>query len=441
VRDISVANDSDLKAREGNISIWTLNKYRLKIESKDNKNILNNSSHISDITISENDFDVLKSKILVYSDEWDEIYIDLVWTKISTGAQLKYQPQNTTHNIEFETRINTKTWITLPSSINDIKPWLQIDKATISYTLDDREVKYYLSPENLWIANGDKIGLNSKVEITTINPLPITKTNLQEFLWVRVIWWIQGWWNSEFTGQKQNISSIASLESRTQIRKNAYTYTNSMTDWQIVNWVKYVDLSLKPAWSKNYKIEENPTYETLVVKNGNVIIDWDLNKNNKVLWIIVLRDGFNVQEDYKTTWNVYVLPNVQKINAIIYADGGLISIKEIKNDQAVLYETDSTERTQNLNKQLYMNGSLFTRNTIWWAVLTNQTNGEYTLPWWWKTTDFNLALQYDLNYTRRWKKWCEQKIEAGKQVCVYNEPFIIKYDSRIQTTPPKLFGN
>jgi hypothetical protein len=333
------------------------------------------------------------------------------------------------HNIGFETRINTSSWAkTMPKN-----PWLQIDKATISYKLAGKDVKYYIWPDG----QQDKATLLWWVlKATEIYPVTL---QWWEFLWIRVIWWIQGWWNSEFTWQKQNISSISSMETRTQIRKNAYTYTNSMKSGDVVNWVKYVvwDIVLP---------ELDMNYETLVVKNGNVIIKWNLNLNNtKLLWIIVLKDGYSVTEDWKNSWNVYVTPSVQKINAIIYADGWLISVWLDDKNEIVLYDTDSTTRTQQLNRQLYMNWSLFTRNTIWWAVLTNQTNEKYTLPWWAKTNDFNLALQYDLNYIRRWGALCESawwlKPNQTPEKCNYEEPFIIKYDPRIQTTPPKLFKN
>jgi hypothetical protein len=419
-----------------NINLWTLQQYRLQINNKDNKGILNNSERVtSDITISNN----LVSKILEYS-EGD--YIKLNETKLSTWAKLIYKPQNAlSYNIEFQTRVETKTWVTLPTKITEIEPWVQIKEATISYTLDEKSVKYYLSPEDGWVTKWDNMSPPPKVQITTNNPIPITKTNPVEFLWVRVIWWIQWWGNSEFTWQNQNISSISSMESRTQIRKNAYTYTSSMTKWQIVNWVRYEEWNVA-IWGETWDLN----YETLVVKNGNVIINWNLNtNNNKLLWIIVIKDGYSVTEDWENSWNVYVTPEVQNINAIIYADWWLISVQDYTDNKVTFYDIDSTARSQQLWRQLYMNWSLFTRNTIWWAVLTNQTDWKYTLPWWTKTTEFNLALQYDLNYVRRWKGSCGDawwvKPNQTPEECIYAEPFIIKYDPRVQTTPPKLFEN
>jgi hypothetical protein len=57
---------------------------------------------------------------------------------------------------------------------------------------------------------------------------------------------------------------------RTAIRRNATLYITNMANGQTVNGVKFVDKSKDT--DKNYVIELNPTYETLIVKNGNVLI-------------------------------------------------------------------------------------------------------------------------------------------------------------------------
>jgi hypothetical protein len=406
------------------VTLWTLSKYRLAIKR------MTNITLGSQISISDDKEDEFKNTIKKYWEDAD--IITLTWTKLLINSwSLKYDYNTaSSHNIEFETRITTLSWaIKIPEV-----PWLQVDKATISYKLWNKDVKYYLSPTYIW----DKITPQPTIlKIKEPYSNPITE-QWWEFQWVRVIWWIQGWGNSEFTWQSQNISNISSMEARTHIRKNAYTYINSMKNWDIVNWVRYVEWDVELQWE--------PDYETLVVKNGNVIIRWHLNTNNKVFWIIVLKDGYSVTEDWKNSWNVYVTPGVQKVNAIIYADWGFISIQDYINKEAILYESDSTTRTQQLWKQLYMNWSLFTRNTIWWAILANQIDEKYTLPWWAKTLGFDIALQYDLNYVRRWKgscenAWWEKNPSQTSSECIYNEPFIIKYDPRVQTTPPKLFGN
>jgi hypothetical protein len=82
-----------------------------------------------------------------------------------------------------------------------------------------------------------------------------------------------------------------------------------------------------------------------------------------------LKDGYDVKSDYKSDkwWNIYVASNVKNINAVIYADWWLIS----SDSSWVPYEEDKFVRTDDLQKQLIMKWTLFTRNTIWWAILAS----------------------------------------------------------------------
>ena len=312
---------------------------------------------------------------------------------------------------KFETRINSSIYAT---ELNK-NPWLQVILPVISYTLGWETVRYYLSAYDYG---------NDKTPITL---------NWDKFLWVKIIWWLQWAWKYEFTGQNKNISNLYPSDLRTQIRKRAYDYISSMSGGTIINKVKYVNWNITLSWSQDY--------ETLVVKNGNVTINWNLNTSGtsgKKLWIIVLKDNYNTSIWYNWSWNVLVTPNVKKINAMIYADGWFMSAD---NDWKI-YATDSTERTNDLQKQLIMNWVMFTRNTIWWAQFGWVKNGwTYILPGWTKTQSFDKAMVYDLNYIRRWNDWCDNNTIPNwcKDAWEYEEWFIIKYDSRIQTDPPKLF--
>ena len=49
---------------------------------------------------------------------------------------------------------------------------------------------------------------------------------------------------------------------------------------------------------------------------------------------------------------------------------------------------------------------------------------------------------YDLNYIRRWNVWCDKSSPRNwncDDAWEYKQWFVIMYDSRIQTSPPKLF--
>lgn len=219
---------------------------------------------------------------------------------------------------------------------------------------------------------------------------------------------------SDITWQEENFSDLSLGETRAQIRKNAYSQIATMTPNTEANGIKYVE------W-QNYVVETNPNYETLVVKNWNVIFNkTKINEDNSKLWIIVLKDNYKVGSDYNNKWNIYVANNVEYIWASIYADGALRSAKY----------NGSSYNDLELNTKLKMYGSLFTRNTIWGAVLWWE---QYTIPGWQITSNFDLAEKYDLNYVRKIDKVCSGNPED-------NYSFVIEYNPSIQTNPPKLFS-
>jgi hypothetical protein len=80
-----------------------------------------------------------------------------------------------------------------------------------------------------------------------------------------------------------------------------------------------------------------------------------------------------------------------------------------------------------LNKKLYLKGGIFTRNTVWGAV---SAGSDYVLPGGSTTTNLELARIYDLNYMRRAHTCWE----------IDDYSFLVEYDSRIQSTPPKWFS-
>jgi hypothetical protein len=85
-----------------------------------------------------------------------------------------------------------------------------------------------------------------------------------------------------------------------------------------------------------------------------------------------------------------------------------------------------------LTTRLTINWSLFTRNTIWWSI--TWTSGKILLPGWQEARtdeDKNLALYYDLNNVRLW--W-------NKSCDADDYTILIKYNSMIQTNPPKGFS-
>lgn len=331
-----------------------------------------------------------------------------------TSAQWVSNVDNLNAKVQnFKARIDTSA-----SATSLGIPWLKIADGSnqtpieISYTLDGRLVTNYLSEDDL--------PASRKV-------LSVENTQ-KAFLWVKVLWALQWSGKQTITGQKSNFSDISKSDARTSIRKSAYEYIKNMTSGTTFNGVKYVVWDISISWIQDY--------ETLIVKDGNVKITGDLYPSTtyKKLWIIVLKDSYKVEDGFNGKWNVLVYPNVKLINAVIYADGGLISSDSSGN----VYTTDTTTRSNALSKQLVINGTLFTRNTIGWAILAGWS---YILPWWSTISDFNKAMVYDLNYVRRGSNDCDKNSNTTcTDTWEYSDVFVIKYDSKIQLSPPKVFN-
>lgn len=357
IATLTVVDDSSLK-------IWTLQKIRLNV-----------SKHSS---VSS-----LPYTILDYTESFS----------LSSDNYIIQNKQKLS-NIEANLRVNYKSNETVEDVILESKP-------QISYSLWWENILYYINSLEDW-DNYDPISLFT-----------------DRFKWVKIIWLMQTYGKQIHTGQWVNISEIGAPTIRTTLKMNAY----ELIAWlkpslKSLNWVLYVNWDYHIHWDLVDSVGKN--YETLIVKNGNVYIDWNLNTWDKKLWIIVLRDNWSAIEK----WNIYIHKDVTLVKSDIFAEWSFISYWWDSWSDKISNYSDSNTRTSSLNKQLIMYWTLFTRNTIWWAIIWN--TGKYILPWWSETTDFNKAVMYDLNYTRRWNTWCDKN---WNWVCTdsteYDEPFVI----------------
>lgn len=313
---------------------------------------------------------------------------------------------NNTAGTTFSARLNTSSW----ARSLEPNPWIKVTTPIIRYNLWWQNVSYYLTS---WDSANDSSAIT---------------TNWASFAWIKVLWTSQSSGKADITMQTTNNSNLYPSNLRTPLRKNAYNFIKDLRSWDVFNKVKYVEWDITIFWNQSADIE------TLVVKNWNVTISSDFNTENKIFWIIVLKDSYDLNNWFNGKWNVYIMPDVQKVNAAIYADGWIISVQENWSP----FQTDSSDRSNKLNKQLILNWSFFTRNTIWWSIFSW---GNYILPGWGKTSNFDLAMQYDLNYLRRWNSWCDTNWNWNCTDTWENrEPVIIKYNSKLQSTPPKLFS-
>lgn len=284
---------------------------------------------------------------------------------------------------------------------------------------------------NLWWYNVQYALTNSNMP-TDNSPLSLAAGS---FLWVKIIWSLQWDWKQNLTGQEDNFSDLSKYENRKVIKEIAYNlikwreprYFNHPPEY--INGVRYVSWDISISWDQ--------AYETLVVIDWSVTIIWDLNPSWNKFWIIVLKDWYSVENDFSSLWNIFINSNVKFIDAMIYADGWLISTNSLWS----IYDSDSVSRTSDLQEQLVLKWSIFTRNTIGWAILSG-TN--YILPGWKNLSnsdlDFNKAMMYDLNYIRRWNNWSTSIPQSIHNWWNTTNPFVIVEKPENKLNPPKWFS-
>lgn len=366
---------------------WTLSIVNAskKLEIWPSLNMLLNVIAKSNLSIySINDF---SSSIIL----WDNTNHEFV-----NFPSLVINSDNKKYNFSIDAK--TDAWINIaPKIITNPNP-------VISYVLWWKSVKYYIN-------NTEDPAITSNLFIDWIS--------WNQISWVKIIWTSQTSGKAAVTNKIVNFSDLSKSTMRSVIKRNASIITKWLTEWKILNWVIYYNWDTKISEIKNLS-----DVETLVIKNWNLIIDRNLMKEK--FGIIVTRDD-NSKENL---WNIYVIPGVTYISAIIYADWWIIS----SNNNWIPYTSDTDTRTNDLSNQLVIKWSTFTRNTIWWAV--KGTSGKYILPGWTLTSDFNKAMMYDLNYVRRSNDWWDLNKDKNNN---NSNNVVIIYNSIIQTNPPKWF--
>ncbi len=354
-----------------------------------------------------------------------------MWLSIITKSSLSfYEINNFKDDIKLASNDHVfKKWPTSIIDSNNLKYSFTIDAANttwlnnapgielsnnpvISYTIDLKNIKYYIN--------------------TSTNPNNNDKLSLlwvKWISWIKVVWTSQTSWKSATTNNIVNFSDLSKSTMRASVKKNAAIITKWMKSWDLVNKVLYYDLTNSTDKNIEYSNIKSKDFETLVIKNWNFIINENINKEK--LWIIVLKDWYNVSLDYNKIWNIYITPDVTYIKASIYADGWLIS----SNSSGNPYISDTDIRTNALENQLVIKWSILTRNTIGWAV---NAGWQYILPGWQETSVFDQAMIYDLNYLRRSNNWWGSQKDKNNN---NSNNVVIIYNPSIQTNPPKWFSS
>lgn len=287
--------------------------------------------------------------------------------------------------------------------------WIKMNP-NISYSIDWNTAKYVLTDDFVWNNTNELVLWWAKIT------------------WVKIIWLSQAYWKQSITNTANvNFSNIWAIDLKTAIKKNVAVFDKVAKEWVNIytsNWHKYYYKKVNSTNVNLSSLNLSSDIETLVIRNGNLVIDQDIN--NK-LWIIVTKDDLSNDN----IWNVFVKQDVKLIKSFIYADGWFISL-DSTNTWVSGYQ-DSYERSINLSSQLVMIWSLFSKNTIGWAILWS--TWKYSLPGWQTTILNDKAIMYDLNYIRRWNAWWNSS--PLNTLNKWNtDPFIIIYDSTFQSNPP-----
>ncbi len=296
-----------------------------------------------------------------------------------------------------------------------VVPEVQV-KPIISYKINWVPVNYYLSPD-----------------IDPLNNTPLSVV-WNKFIGVKIVWLSQWHWKQRLTWWPLNSSKILLYSVRNNIRRKALKVISSLKSWEVYNNIKYVEWNIK-ASDINNDISANK-YDTIIIKNWNLIVDTDLNPMWKKLGIIVLRDDPDNLNDF-SEWNILIMPNVWFINAVIYADGSLFSVDYNANP----LKKDTVKRYTLLKKQLIFKWRLIVRNTIWGAILWSEE--KFVLPGGKKLSnskeDFEKAMIFDLNYIRTGNEWRDKNGNWILDKWEYKAPFVIIYDPKFILNPPHLF--
>ena len=189
--------------------------------------------------------------------------------------------------------------------------------------------------------------------------------------------------------------------------------------------------------------------KTIVIEDGNLLIRGDIEYAGPTDSLGLILINSNIGEKPKTG-NIFINKDVKKFVGTYFADGSLTStiktgvptsIPNILTDEI---DRDAAGLENVLNKQLLLEGTLFTKNTLGGAMLGE---GNLQNPWG-AESDLDEAQKYDLHFVRRYSPLLfsdEEKVNY----CVISETecdpegssFLIRPDNRVQFFPPPGFSS
>lgn len=220
-----------------------------------------------------------------------------------------------------------------------------------------------------------------------------------------------------------------------QIRKNVWLLTRNLS-WDYLNGIKPVRdaLIFQVSWWPPVRVSEifstiqRYDVRSLIVIGTDLIIDLDYTwlSWSSSRGIIVLKN------DEWYGGDVYITREVWLIQAMIFAEWSLMS-GESKTD---LYNDTAIKITSLPNRQLYIRGSLASRNTLW-GVLSSSIAPVCPYS---TTCTLNDVMKYDFNYFRSFvASPSDSTLRSYKDASLDAYSMIIEIDANAMFNPPPGF--
>ncbi len=234
-----------------------------------------------------------------------------------------------------------------------------------------------------------------------------------------------------YVDTSNSLGAVNSADLRNRIRKNVALLIRNREnpEDQIIGRFKYVKGDKK--LSELMALPDKNDWDTLVIQWGNLIIDQNFNTGaiGAKLADLIHKGIIVFANDTRTAGgNIYITPNVSFIWWALFAEESVMSA----NSSWTPYTVSNSARTKDLSNQLVFYGGIYSKNTIWWAVLADVTTGKYILPWGTNITNVTLndAVRYDLAFLRMANQWQNILLNGGR-----NEFVVILADTRNITDP------
>ncbi len=309
--------------------------------------------------------------------------------------------------------------------------------STISFTLEyefiwswamDKEISLTFNPSIKVIKNWKE----GKYSIWTYN---YWDESVAKQFNLQILWYKNSDWNTSAIWEATEVDFSKNLY-WSNIRKKAFILGNSLSDWEISNWVFYKEWNYNLDQT-NYGMLTWEWVKTIIIKDWNLKISTNITERLDIAVISEntnydMYSNINSYYDYVSNWgNIIIWKDVSVINWLLYTDRSLLAWN-LSWDPIDPYSSD---RSWLLNKQLIFYGSLISRNTIWGSI---QKNWKYTMPWW-KLVDSNtynqkLSLAFDLAFFRVWNEW--YNLPLNQKYNYWHDSYIlVDYNSDIKLNP------